>query len=215
MSSCPVQHLKHTQKRGSFNLRENPAHIFIPQNWAYPKISKYDSIKNDSNNLDGWFSIYISNRLDWHTSAGIKSSALVEFLQGPHENPDFKIVQPVVIGNIPWPLVDMPKEPLLFATGTSIVGQGMGDTCQAANLSLCDPTVLFQPESSLTCMSSMPGLIDTAYFEPLIGSFISKSAQPDTPTENGNIHQVCQVLLTNTYSTRYSQDCLWVTCEVT
>lgn len=143
-----------------------------------------------------------------------KCSSFVSFLRESGADLNVQIIRPTVpsLEHGDWEPEKLIEDPKLFSVGSSVVehfvGRGPCDKCAEGSSRQCEPGVLFDPTLAIAGIYNMAIQQDSAYFAPIEPSKLgtlkyssSKSAQLDTPTEDGKAHQVSALHL---YQLSYS-----------
>jgi hypothetical protein len=201
-----------TARKGP-SLQDAPIHTLFPDDqWVYPQTGEYLSATSPKYNphmihvapqpLVQEITNLISAISDCNA---IKSNSFLSFLRENGNCLNAKIIPPSASGSPElgaWPPEQAIEEPILFSVGSVVVedfiGSGPCSKCAASSSARCEPQLLFDPAVAVGGLYTIAGLLDNAHFSEnvdlsTIGELkysSSKSAQLDTPTENGRVHQV-------------------------
>jgi len=135
----------------------------------------------------------------------VKCSRFFSFLRENRRHLNIHIVKPSTrnspeIGN--WPPEGLLEEPVLFSVGSTVVedfvGRGRCNECEASKSTRCEPEILFNHGAAIGGIYGIASLNDGAHLSSesdpstigILKYVSSKTAQLDTPTEDGKVHQV-------------------------
>jgi hypothetical protein len=140
-----------------------------------------------------------------------KCSGFLSFLRECGDHLTTQLVKPCIPNSLEhWPPEGLTPEPLLFSVGSMVVKDFVG----RENCSQCDPHVLFDPGAAIGGIYGIAHLKDGAHLctelNPSTVGILkyssSKSAQLDTATEDGKVHQVILINYISRLMLIYLQD---------